>query len=334
MKASSVLPLLQKSLKGKFILFYGSDTSLSAMRIELFRRLAHQNQSMDFKSTNLQDLHDDDSSLSLFEETPKQGFKLLEKSSDKDVVAFLKSDLFLDYSHTILYEAPNLRKGAALLTFAETSPNCIAIANYDPSLDELKQICASILDQSHTSYDPHLLNHLANYFVDAPSSIFLEMEKLTLLASPGENLTIENVQEIFREHHKGLTDEILVWLTDANHNALTEFAQHEFNDLQNVIFCARTLQRHFLSLIELKSYADKGIAISSALAKLSQKPFFQTAKIYERILPRWSHQQLIHGLNKSLDLEKFGKSSMSPLQAILVQTLLSSAIVKIKGSAL
>ncbi|MGN6670055.1 MAG: hypothetical protein ACTHJ4_00755, partial [Candidatus Nucleicultricaceae bacterium] len=155
-----------------------------------------------------------------------------------------------------------------------------------------------------------------------------------LLISGREKLTVQHVQEIFRTHHKGLTDDILLWLTEGNISNLITFAEHEFGEMQNVIFCARALQRHFATLLELKAETNKGLSSSAALSKLSQKPFFQTAKIYEKILPRWTQEDLMLGLKQSLELEKHAKSSVAPLQAILVQTLLNSVNVPLKGNVL
>ncbi|MGN6670870.1 MAG: hypothetical protein ACTHJ4_04960, partial [Candidatus Nucleicultricaceae bacterium] len=184
MKAGSALPLLQKPLHGKFILLYGSDLSLSAMRIEIFRRFARKREgSVTFKSTTLPSLCEEDSAFSLFDTPTEQTFYLLEKSPEKEVLAYLKSDAFLNSTHTLIYEAPTLRRGSPLLTFAEASAQSFAISCYEPAMDELKQICASILDHSATSHDQQVLNYLSTYFLDAPSSIFLEMEKLALLIS-------------------------------------------------------------------------------------------------------------------------------------------------------
>lgn len=336
MKAGSALPLLQKPLHGKFILLYGSDLSLSAMRVEIFRRFARKRaDSVIFKSTTLSSLYEDDSTFSLFESPSEQTFYLLEKTPEKEVLAYLKSDAFLNSKHTLIYEAPALRRGSPLLTFAESSERSFAISCYEPLMDELKQICAAILDHSTTPYDQQVLNYLSTYFLDAPSSIFLEMEKLSLLISADtEKLTITHVQEILRTHHKGLTDDILLWLTERNLEALIAFAENEFSELQNVIFCARALQRHFVTLIELKAETNKGLSPSAALSKLPQKPFFQTAKVYERILPRWNQEHLMLGLKQSLELERLAKSSLIPLQAILVQTLLNSVNVSLKGNVL
>ncbi|MBX9697739.1 MAG: hypothetical protein K2X53_06615, partial [Alphaproteobacteria bacterium] len=174
---------------------------------------------------------------------------------------------------------------------------------------------------------------LCTHFLNAPSSIFLELEKILLHTSKNAPLTLSLCEELLFNTESADHDALLDWITNKNFEELHNYCRQAFSDTPTAIITARTLQRHFLALLEIKYHVLRGHSFQQALSNIPQKPFFQTVKIYERILSIWTRESLSNGLKSALEFESILKSGSGIQPTLLGQKLIALAISNHNGGS-
>lgn len=333
MKAASILPLLETTLEGKFILFYGSNEELTHFRVEALLQHFKVTQSKTVHRLSLSDLESSPLTQSLFESASTPKCVLLHKASEKEIIFYLESPSFDISQNTIVFNAPLLRRGSPLLSFAESSKRCYAIPCYDGSDSELSGIISRIIQHHSVTLSASGLQRLIAHFKQRPSTIFLEMEKLLLIAPHDKVLHDEAIINHLASFQNPEGDLVLEWLTFKDVLRLTQFCHDEFLETQNIISCARTLQYHLMVLLEIRGHLNQGLNFAQSVALITPKPFFQSLKIYEKIASFWDSHSLLNALNKFLELELKAKSNLSLPDPRLSQLLLDASL-KNKGRPL
>lgn len=332
MKLTQVLPLFKNKLEGKFILLYGSNQSLMTFRARWIQQhLQRLYSSLKIVRNTLSAWHDGEETLSLFTPSTSNSLIIIEKSPDKELIEFLKSAPFMESNDTFIFESPSQRRGSPLLSLVESQENTVAIGCYDTSMLEIKHYIEDAFKQQSLPIDNTVLSFLCDHFLDAPSSIFLELEKILLHTSKDTPLTIPHCEELLFSSESKDNDDLLECITNMDLLELHQYSEQAFSDTQTAIMTARTLQRHFLTLLELKYHVLSGHSFQQALSKLSQKPFFKTLKIYERILPSWSSDSLQLGLKNALEFETILKSGSGLQPTLLGHKLVTLAISNHRG---
>lgn len=332
MKLTQVLPLFKNKLQGKFILLYGSNQSLITFRTHWIQRhLQRIHPSLPVLRNTMAAWQDGGETLSLFSESVSHSLILIEKSPDKELIDFLKSERFMESSDTFIYESPSQRRGSPLLTLIESQENAVAMACYDTEALELRHYIEEVFKRQSLPIDNAIVSFLCHHFLETPSSIFLELEKILLHASKDAPLTIPLCEELLFSSDSTGHDTLLEWITNKNLGELHQYCVQAFSDTQEAIMTARALQRHFLALLEIKYHVLSGHSFQQALLSLPQKPFFKTLKIYERILPSWSCDSLSQGLKSALEFEAILKSGSGLQPTLLGHKLINLAISNHQG---
>lgn len=334
MKLTQVLPLFKHNLEGRFILLYGSNQSLMTFRARWIQlHLQRAQPSIQVVRNTLIAWQDDGETLSLFDDKSLSNkVVLLDKSPDKDLVEFLKSSRFRESKDTFILESPTQRKGSPLLTIAESLDTSVALACYDTPMIEIKHHIEEAIRWNKVPIEHDVLTFLCMHFQNNPSSIFLELEKILLHLTKSDQLTIPLCEELLYNAESTDHEALLDWITNKDLVELHQYCIDAFSDTPSAIMAARTLQRHFLTLLLIKHHVLKGHSFHQALSRLPQKPFFQTLKVYERIFSSWSSESLSHGLKSALEFESILKSGSGIQSTLLGQKLVALAISKHAGS--
>ncbi len=271
--------------------------------------------------------------LSLFDSPLSNTLVMIEKSPDKELIEFLKSPQFTESKDTFIFESPNQRRGSPLLTLVESLGNAVALACYDTPTLEVKHYIEDAFQRHGASIESSVSSFLCTHFINSPSSIFLELEKILLHTTKNAPLTISLCNELLFNTESADHDSLLDWITNKSLGEIHKYCRQAFLDIPTAIITARTLQRHFLALLEITYHVLRGHSFQQALSNIPQKPFFQTLKIYERILPSWSRESLSYGLQSALEFESILKSGSALQPTLLGQKLVALAISNHDGSS-
>ena len=221
-----------------------------------------------------------------------------------------------------------LPKSSALLKLAESAPNALAHTAYVPEGDEAARLVADLGRRVGLKIGAPVANRIAEACGNDQAVVMQELEKLALYAgasphSPKE-LEHEAIDEIGAESREGdflrLAD--LALLGEVSELA---DAMGRLSGGSEAIPAVRSLQRRLLMLAPARARIERGERIDAVMASFGKALFWKDKAAVERMLRRWSADDLATISERAGGLERRLMFSQAPEQEALAEELLTIA---------
>ena len=221
-----------------------------------------------------------------------------------------------------------LPKSSALLKLAESAPNALAHTAYVPEGDEAARLVADLGRRVGLKIGAPVANRIAEACGNDQAVVMQELEKLALYAgaSPHSPRELEHdaIDAVGAESREGdflrLAD--LALLGEVSELA---DAMGRLSGGSEAIPAVRSLQRRLLMLAPARARIERGERIDAVMASFGKALFWKDKAAVERMLRRWSADDLATISERAGGLERRLMFSQAPEQEALAEELLTIA---------
>ncbi len=229
---------------------------------------------------------------------------------------------------TVLIEASDLKKSAALRTEAERSGSAAVIPCYADGEADLKRLATEEARQAGLQFEPQALTLLTQYLGGDRAASRAEIRKICLyahgagtiraadiIAVAGESLAM-GVDEIIDAAFGGAPDEVDRLLLRAEAAGIA---------IPQIVSAA---SRHALAMHKVRILVENGTPVGSAVERFEPPVFFRRKPAVERQLRLWTADRLARIIQRLADAgyETRAKAAIAP-------TLVGRLLISIASNA-
>ncbi len=217
----------------------------------------------------------------------------------------------------------NLSKSNVLRILAENDPRVLAIACYQPSLQDVQKTVLNFLAAAHKKILPDALDELCQKIPFNQQIIEKELEKLVLYLGDEKQVSTEVIQNCLTNSAEASLDDLCIHLADGKIDAVQRdvalFLASEESET-TLLWAVRDYFEKLLLIISdstasLEQVVDKHLRPAQFALK---KPLIRQAKV-------WNTHSIISLLDKLAQLEQRTRTTILPNKVIIAQAFLSLA---------
>jgi len=270
-------------------------------------------------------LVDEAAALSLFGERRLIWIEPATKDIEEASMALLAAEAV---ESPVVAIAGALPKSSPLLKLAESAPNALAHTAYVPEGDDAARMVTDLGRRVGLKIGPAVASRIADACANDQAIVMQELEKLALYAgasphSPKE-LDHEAIDAVGAESREGdflrLADLALL-------GEVTELADaiERLSGGSEAIPAVRSLQRRLLMLAPARARIERGERVDAVMASFGKALFWKDKSSVQRMLTRWSAEELATISERAGGLERRLMFSEAPEQEALAEELLTIA---------
>ena len=313
----------------RFYLFHGQDESQSrALAARLSEALGATRFIMSAGAikTDPASLVDEAGAMSLFGSKRVVWIEPATKDIEEGIAALLEAPA---RESPVVGIAGSLPKTSALLKLAEASPLAIAYASYPPEGQDAERMVIDLGRRFGLDISPPVAARLADSAGNDQAIVAQELQKIALYveASPQAPKELDHnaVDAIGAENAEGdfqrLADLAMTGSLDELADELARFPAGG----SEAIPVIRSLQRRLLMLAPLRARIERGERADGILASLGRSLFFKDKPKVQRMLSKWSAQDLATVADRAGKLERSLIFTAAPDREALGEELLAIA---------
>lgn len=313
----------------RFYLFHGQDESQSrALAARLAEALGATRFIMSAGAikTDPASLVDEAGAMSLFGSKRVVWIEPATKDIEEGIAALLEAPA---RESPVVGIAGSLPKTSALLKLAEASPLAIAYASYPPEGQDAERMVIDLGRRFGLDISPPVAARLADSAGNDQAIVAQELQKIALYveASPQAPKELDHnaVDAIGAENAEGdfqrLADLAMTGSLDELADELARFPAGG----SEAIPVIRSLQRRLLMLAPLRARIERGERADGILASLGRSLFFKDKPKVQRMLSKWSAQDLATVADRAGKLERSLIFTAAPDREALGEELLAIA---------
>ena len=313
----------------RFYLFHGPDESQSrALAARLAEALGASKVVMPAGAIKADpaSLVDEAGAMSLFDSRRVVWIEPATKDIEDGVVALLEGP---PGESPVVGIAGALPKTSALLKLAEASPLAIAYASYAPEGQDAERMVIDLGRRFGLDISRPVAARLADSAGNDQAVVARELEKIALYveASPEapKVLDHEAIDEVGAANAEGdfqlLADLAMSGSLDELADELARFPAGG----SEAIPVIRSLQRRLLMLAPLRARVERGERVDGVLASLGRSLFFKDKAKMQRMLSKWSAEDLATVADRAGKLERSLMLTVAPDREALGEELLAIA---------
>ena len=313
----------------RFYLFHGQDESQSrALAARLAEALGATRFIMSAGAikTDPASLVDEAGAMSLFGSKRVVWIEPATKDIEEGIAALLEAPA---RESPVVGIAGSLPKTSALLKLAEASPLAIAYASYPPEGQDAERMVIDLGRRFGLDISPPVAARLADSAGNDQAIVAQELQKIALYveASPQapkeldhnavDAIGAENAERDFQR----LADLAMTGSLDQLADELARFPAGG----SEAIPVIRSLQRRLLMLAPLRARIERGERLDGILTSLGRSLFFKDKPKVQRMLSKWSAQDLATVADRAGKLERSLIFTAAPDREALGEELLAIA---------
>ena len=313
----------------RFYLFHGQDESQSrALAARLAEALGATRFIMSAGAikTDPASLVDEAGAMSLFGSKRVVWIEPATKDIEEGIAALLEAPA---RESPVVGIAGSLPKTSALLKLAEASPLAIAYASYPPEGQDAERMVIDLGRRFGLDISPPVAARLADSAGNDQAIVAQELQKIALYveASPQAPKELDHnaVDAIGAENAEGdfqrLADLAMTGSLDELADELARFPAGG----SEAIPVIRSLQRRLLMLAPLRARIERGERADGILASLGRSLFFKDKPKVQRMLSKWSAQDLATVADRAGKLERSLIFTAAPDREALGEEVLAIA---------
>jgi DNA polymerase-3 subunit delta len=222
-----------------------------------------------------------------------------------------------------------LAKSSALLKLAEASPDALAFASYAPEGQDAERLVIDLGRRVGLKIVPPVAARIAAAAGNDRAVIGQEVEKLSLYldASPHspKELDHEAVDAVGADNAEGDFQRLADLALGGALNELAEELARLSASGDVGIPAVRSLQRRLQMLAPARARMERGERVDAAMTSLGRALFFKDKAKIQRMLSRWSAEELARIAERAGKLERDLIFSETPQLAALGEELLAIA---------
>lgn len=231
---------------------------------------------------------------------------------------------FLENKQTdalLIVQAGNLTKSNALRIEAEKNPCVLAVACYQPSLQDIQKTILGFFSQHHKKISTVVLDELCQKIPFNQQIIETELEKLLLYLGDQTEVTQKAVQDCLNNGAEASLDELCIHLADGK----TDLVQRdialflESGEPETTLLWA--VRAYFEKLLLIVS--DRSGPIEQVVEKNLRAAQFALKKPLVRQASFWKPTTILSVVNKLSQLEQRTRTTGLPKETVLAQAFLS-----------
>lgn len=202
----------------------------------------------------------------------------------------------------IVMEGGELKKGSALRSLVEKSPNGVTIPCYSDGIQSVHALIDEVFPVSENRIDRDLRQYLAAHIGGDRALIRRELEKIDLLVADGAPAEIDDITALVGDTTSSdantMIDAVICGEIEA-FEALFSKLQTSGVNCNNVFFAAI---RQFQKLDQMRMQMDQDRKSASAIVAAARPPvFFARRKTVERALGVWTAPAIRHAMQRLQD---------------------------------
>ncbi|QDH13246.1 DNA polymerase III subunit delta [Formicincola oecophyllae] len=342
-KGRDIPPALQNPGQWRTMLFHGDDAGLIAERARAAAtQVAEGTDPFRFITLSVEEharLPEESAAMTL-----GGGRRaILVRDAGDALLPHLKAALAQPTDTLIVLEAGALSTRSTLRNWARKPTDVASIGCYPETGRDLERTIQTVLTQASHGAPPRLssaaLKWLAEHLAANRALVRSEVEKLSLLGSPGQTLSLDDVRAAIGDSAEGSVEQALLhgFAGDPQQaDRLLDRALHEGAPAAKVTWALYRLIERLLEAAQLMEglpapgqTPGRGCTPMEALKQIKPPVFFKQQPLYAKALSRWPHKALL-GLHKHAhDLEL--ATRQSPLEADLACRHFLAVLAQHKG---
>lgn len=225
--------------------------------------------------------------------------------------------------------AGTLPKSSALLKLAESSPNALAFTAYVPEGDEAARMVTDLGRRVGLKVSAPVASQLADTCGNDQAIIAQELEKLALYIGASPHSPRELAQEAIEAVGTEDNDSDFLHLADlallGDVSGLAEAMARLPAGGSEAIPAVRSLQRRLLMLAPARARIEGGERVDAVMTSFGKSLFWKEKPVVERMLTRWSADELTTIMQRAGALESSLLYSDVPEREAVGEELLAIA---------
>ena len=319
----------QPSNDVRFYLFHGQDESQSrALAARLLESLGATKFIVPAGSVKSDpaSLVDEASALSLFGGKRVIWIEPATKDIEEGVGALLEAPAI---ESPVVGIAGALTKASALLKMAEASPSCVAYASYAPEGQDAERMVIDLGRRFGLKISPPVAMRVADAANNDQAVAAQELQKLALYvgASPEapKELDQDAVDDVGADNSEGDFMRLADLALGGEIGELSDGLSRLPAGGSEAIPVVRSLQRRLLMLAPLRARVERGERVDAVLTSMGRALFFKDKARVQRMLSKWSADDLATVAERAGKLERSLIFTPAPDREALGEELLTIA---------
>ena len=248
------------------------------------------------------------------------------KDIEEGVVALLEG---VESESPVVAIAGTLTKTSALLKFAEASPLAVAFAAYAPEGRDAERMVIDLGRRFGLKISPPVAARLADAAGNDQAIVGQELQKLALYidASPHSPKELEHsaIDEVGADHAEGDFQRLADLALGGDMEELSEELAKLPAGGSEGIPVVRSLQRRLLMLAPARARVERGERVDAVMASLGRSLFWKDKSVVQRMLQKWSAEDLATVAERAGKLERALMFTAAPEREALGEELLAIA---------
>lgn len=248
------------------------------------------------------------------------------KDIEEGVVALLEG---VESESPVVAIAGTLSKTSALLKLAEASPLAVAFAAYAPEGRDAERMVIDLGRRFGLKISPPVAARLADAAGNDQAIVGQELQKLALYidASPHSPKELEHsaIDEVGADHAEGDFQRLADLALGGDMEELSEELAKLPAGGSEGIPVVRSLQRRLLMLAPARARVERGERVDAVMASLGRSLFWKEKSVVQRMLQKWSAEDLATVAERAGKLERALMFTAAPEREALGEELLAIA---------
>ena len=328
-KASIGRMVDQPNAQVRFYLFHGQDEGQCRALAERLREALGATKAQVSSTAVKSDpasLADEAGAMSLFGGKRLVWIEPATKDIEDGVVALLEAPAV---ESPVVAIAGSLPKTSVLLKLAENSPLALAFAAYPPEGQEAVRMVIDLGRRYGLKISPPIAQQLADSAGNDQAIVAQELQKLALYIDASPQSPRELDHEAVEAVGADMTEGDFQRLADLALGGATEELTDELARLpaagSEAIPVVRSLQRRLMMLAPARARMERGEGLQSVMTSLGRALFWKDKPIVERMLAKWSAEDLATVAERAGRLERELMFTPVPDREALGEELLALA---------
>jgi len=233
---------------------------------------------------------------------------------------------FLENKQTdalLIIQAGNLTKSNALRVEAEKNPRVLAVACYQPNLQDIQRNISTFLMTHHKKIKPAVLTELCQKIPFNQQIIEKELDKLLLYLGDDPEVTSAAIQDCLTDGAQASLEGLCIDLADGKadevHRAISLFLAS--GEQETTLF--RAVRDYFELLLLIIS--DTSDTVTMVVKKHLKPAQFRLENPLIRQASRWQKSDILSVLEKLSQLEQRTRTTGLPTETVIGQAFLNLA---------
>ena len=233
---------------------------------------------------------------------------------------------FLENKQTdalLIIQAGNLTKSNALRIEAEKNPRVLAVACYQPTLQDIQRNISNFLLTHHKKIKPAVLMELCQKIPFNQQIIEKELDKLLLYLGEDSEVTSEAIQECLTDGAQASLERLCIDLADGKTDEVQRAISLFLSSTEQETTLFRTVRDYFELLLVIIS--DTSETVGMVVKKHLKPAQFRLEEPLIRQASHWKKQNILSVLEKLSQLEQRTRTTGLPTETVIGQAFLSLA---------